>query len=864
MVNINDIIENRIEKNLKIVSKTLLVDLPENAAFTVEDFVKMQEKHIVRQSTVLQGKNLEIEFAVKDLIKTISSYKLEVHVEEVSDDDIGKLKKHYNHFMYQALLHCAKNSMNALKKRIGSKILSPEELAKLAAGPKSKKDKAPQPFFEVEIHLEAPRVALHPNLDDIQQCINLSALAILRCFKQIKDWPESDGTRNKAFFDRITKDIEIVRVALLLTGCIQGVRNSVQEYLDTFGQYDWIWQEDKELSYSAFMKTNPNLDDFDRKLRSFGDVDRSIEHISDTNKIGALILKTVQIKSQLRSECARWSIKFSDNLHAQSKNKLEQLTEFIRMTTGKVQREVSDLDSLRFMMRLLVDVRERESSMEMEINPIMDMYRMLESYLPAGFMDKDEIDKKTVLRANWKRLLKQAEARTEDLSKKQTGFKRRLLKDIKEFKADVAHFRDDFLRNGPMVDGIAPNDAVDRLSRFKEEFKIRQRKMDSYRGGEELFALPLTDYPELAQTEKELKLADQLFGLYVDVLGTINDWKNVLWSDIVKNIGDMNEKVEAFSNRCKKLPARLREYNAFKALRTTVEDFQTILPLLSEFTKDSIRNRHWEEVMVITNSTFDFEGPEFRLQSLLDINMVAKRDEIEEVTDGADKQLKIEKGLEEIEAFWKTATYSFREWKGRNVQILQGTAGTMEQLEEAQMNLQAMLTMRHVTPFRERAQDMLQALSETSDTLERWVKVQMMWCSLESVFTGGDIAKQMPMEAKKFAKVDKEWSKVMAKAYETQLVVEASANEVLRAALPVMYQELEKCQKSLEGYLEQKRNKFPRFYFVSNPGLLVILSQGSDPLSMNEHYEKVFDAISFVEHNKKDKTIIERMHGDGG
>ena len=158
---------------------------------------------------------------------------------------------------------------------------------------------------------------------------------------------------------------------------------------------------------------------------------------------------------------------------------------------------------------------------------------------------------------------------------------------------------------------------------------------------------------------------------------------------------------------------------------------------------------------------------------------------------------------------------------GRPIQILQGTGTTMEELEEAQMNLQAMLTMRHVTPFRERAQDLLQSLSETSDTLERWMKVSLMWCSLESVFTGGDIAKQMPMEAKKFGKIDKEWAKVMGKAYETQFVVECCANEILRAALPVMYSELEKCQKSLEGYLEQKRNKFPRFYFVSNPGLLI-------------------------------------------
>jgi len=858
VANINDMIENRIEKNLKIVSKTLLVDLPDSEAFTVEEFVKMQEKHISRQSTLLQGKNLEIEFAVRDLVKTIQNYKLDGHVENIAEDEVNKLKKHYNHFMYQALLHCAKNSMNALKKRIGSRP------AVQVSGQKKIEDSV-LPFFEVDIQLAAPQVALDPSLDEIQECINRSAQAILRCFKTVKDWTvEADGPRNRTFFDRITKDIEIVRVALLLTGCIQGIRHTVQDYLNSFAQYNWLWHDDKDASYNGFMKTTPSLDDFDHKLSSFGGIEDEIGVTNDIQNIGALSLRTVSIKSQLKAECNRWKIKFSDNLHSQAKSKLEQLTEYIRMTNSKVTREVTDLDTLSFIMKLLVDVRERESSMEMEINPIMDMYRMLESYLPSGFMEKEEIDKKTVLRANWKKLLKQCEIRTEELSKTQTKFKRQLLKDIKEFKRDVEQFREDFLRNGPMVDGIHPNDAVDRLTRFKEENKIRDRKMESYRNGEELFALPLTDYPELVQTQKELKLADQLFSLYTDVLTTLTGWKDVLWSEIGGLIGEMGEKIEAFAGRCKKLPARLREYSAYKTLKTQIEDFQVVLPLLQEFTKESIRDRHWEEVMEITGAQFDFASPEFSLQSLLDIDLVAKKDEVEEVTDGADKQLKIERTLEEIEERWTTARFQFREWKGRSIQILQGTVGNMEELEEAQMNLQAMLTMRHVGPFRERAQELLQLLSETSDTLERWLKVQMMWCSLESVFTGGDIAKQMPMEAKKFAKIDKEWAKIMAKAYDTQIVTEASANEILRAALPVMYTELEKCQKSLEGYLEQKRNKFPRFYFVSNPGLLIILSQGSDPLSMNEHYEKAFDAIAYVDHNKKDKTIIERIHGDGG
>ena len=118
VINMNDVVENRIEKNLRIISKTLLVDLPRDASFTLEAFVRLQEEHIEALAESLQGKNVEIETAVDDLVEMVKSYKLDPHIEEVTDETIASLKAHYRKNMYRAMLTSTKSSLNALKKRL--------------------------------------------------------------------------------------------------------------------------------------------------------------------------------------------------------------------------------------------------------------------------------------------------------------------------------------------------------------------------------------------------------------------------------------------------------------------------------------------------------------------------------------------------------------------------------------------------------------------------------------------------------------------------------------------------------------------------------------------------------------------------
>ena len=863
----NDAIDNRIEANLKVVAKTSFTDLPDDQSFTVEEFQTTQARFIKQQTEELVVKNVEIERGVHDLCEMMREYPRDNPEVELEDVAVDEFTHHYAKLMYQAILTATKRGFASMKKRLGSRSSGGFLFVE-------------RPFFDVDVELTVPTVTMNPPLEAIQSAVNSVAKKILKVSESLHMWGQgtaqgelcdskmnrraSTGTvvPNDNYFKWIAADKEIVKSVLLLTGSMEGTKAQVMEYIETFTRFDFLYMDDLQAAYTAFMNTNPSLEAFENELKKYMDIEKQIQSIAPVHNIGAMSLETQPLKYSLKAEAAAWKSQFAKNMHSQGKEQLEALHEYMHATTLKLNRKAEDLEDVRVTMSVLKEIREKESELDTLMTPIEEIYSLLGRYEVR--VPKEETETVSELRYGWGKMKSLAESVAENLSRLQVGFKRELIKEVKLFVVDAAEFGKDWDANGPSVPGLEPMEAVERLKNFQTTFAVRKRKWDNYRSGEELFGLHVTPYPELEKIEKEIDMLDKLYSLYSEVNATMDDYADVLWSDVKDGIDGMEEKMKIFQQQSKYLPKSLKDWPAYNDCKKKIDEFlDGTLPLVHLLCSKDMRPRHWTQLQELFETTFDLGEAVFKFGTLIDLKMFRQQEEVEDLAGGAVKEAQIEQKLEQVDEEWSEQIFEFTKYKHKGDVILQmSTTGELiEKLEDAQMQLGGMATNRYSNPFKSKVNDWITKLSTVSEIVEMWLIVQNMYVYMEAVFSGGDIVKQLPAEAKRFNNIDKAFMRVVSTAGDIKNVVEVCyENDQMQQTLPYLTEQLELCQKSLTAFLDTKRAQFPRFYFVSDPTLLEILSLGSDPPSVTPHFQSgLFDSLTEVTFDKQDKTKMLEM-----
>ena len=96
-------------------------------------------------------------------------------------------------------------------------------------------------------------------------------------------------------------------------------------------------------------------------------------------------------------------------------------------------------------------------------------------------------------------------------------------------------------------------------------------------------------------------------------------------------------------------------------------------------------------------------------------------------------------------------------------------------LDDHILKAQTMHSSAYIKPFEEEMKEWEDKLISMQDILDAWLRCQESWLYLEPIFNSEDIMKQMPVEGRKFNKVDRIWRNIMAKTVSDTRVLQATS-----------------------------------------------------------------------------------------
>merc|ERR1712224_847170 len=179
-----------------------------------------------------------------------------------------------------------------------------------------------------------------------------------------------------------------------------------------------------------------------------------------------MALQTDLLIDGLKTTCKKWKNEYAEDLHEKAKEQLYSLTENMKNLSSKLGKEVKNIDSLGQVMTTLESIRVEQAEIDLNFGPVLDMYSLLDTYLPGGITDKEEMESRTLLKKKWGDLVEMAEVTQRTHQNEQAYHLKVLKQSVKQLVADVKEFRKAFEEDGPLVVGITPKEASDRLKRF--------------------------------------------------------------------------------------------------------------------------------------------------------------------------------------------------------------------------------------------------------------------------------------------------------------------------------------------------------------------------------------------------------------
>nr|XP_022345562.1 dynein heavy chain 2, axonemal-like isoform X2 [Crassostrea virginica] len=710
---------------------------------------------------------------------------------------------------------------------------------------------APNPLFRVKVCLQGDKVEFQPTLKQLASVIGGIGNQLTNSIKGINRLPlilAKKKTSKEPIFAVIASDEETKKIQTVINQGMATNAQNLQNYLSTWDNYREIWEINKDMFIKRYQNLNPQVASFDADIARYDEVANNVQTQETILNIQFVLLDCSPLKYAILSHCTEWQNKFTTLLSTIATSRLKDLHAFLKDNGENVSKPPQTLDELGESLSLWEKLNGGLADTEAKFPPLHDQFSILEKYeVPI----KEEVTTMlTELSNDWIVFQQKLIDAEQMLKKHKEKFRSGLLAQSEEFKKQVHNLVDEFSTKGPFTSNIPTAEALENINNIRAQMEALKKQEQEIRKGLNIFKIDQPPSKEIANLEKDLEIIETIWNLNKEWEGLWGDWKGDQFVQLQTE--SMENSSQSIYKKLNRMSKELKDKNweVVETSRNRVDQFKRTMPLITDLKNHAMRPRHWEKIQTEMQRQFDHKSEEFTLEKIIEFGFDQYAETIGDISGAATKELAIEQGLEAIAKTWESTELDITSYKDRGHFKVRSTDDVFTALEDNQVQLSTMKASRFVKAFEQEVDKWERTLSHILEVVEMLLTVQRQWMYLENIFLGEDIRKQLPRESADFDDVNAKWKVIMTRLNKDRNALRGTHHEGLLEELNDMNIKLEEIQKSLDMYLETKRQIFPRFYFLSNDDLLEILGQSKNPKAVQPHLKKCFDNIKSLDMNK--------------
>lgn len=712
-------------------------------------------------------------------------------------------------------------------------------------------------------------------------------LWIERFFDIAKLFPRLDFHSKKKDYVADVYDKSLEDIMQQIRKHSQHWSNECEEYRKKYKAYETLWSTDLQNMIQAFTKKSvittklgqdmPDLQKFEHALNEYRNKQTEIDSMPTPKDIGWLRISAMPIKQALCTYTNKWIFAFTSYLSEYVVSQAQDFHEFVEKTKKGLLEVVpeDDPESLMRVMNIIRQVRIRMGKTRERFVPLIDTTRLLGDVgidMDTKIVGQDMPIKHYLEIASnlWDSLVNETFVKKEKILPLQNTEAEKVKTKISNFNANVEAFYKSFRASNLFTFSGDAVKAFENIEEMREQLKTINEKAVHLAQLEELFEFPISKRSKTEIVSKDLNQLTELWKFKQSMWDEIENWKQVSWNKIdTETMESVIEKRLLSIKKIGQANVVVKGWRVYEDIETRCKHLAQVFPLISELHTPAMRERHWKALALATSTvSIPYKESSFCLKNLLDLNLHLCIEDVEDILDTAKKEFKIEKKLATIEAMWTGTHLIFEPFKkDPTVCILKVQDEVMENIENHSVMLQSIVSMgRFADFFRDRIEQWQKSIGTVELVMKMWINVSMQWCSLYSIFIGSaDIQKQLPETTKEFMKVDQRFRKMMEIAQKFRRVKSCcEANYFHDTLKGYLVPKLESCQKDLSMYLDEKKKIFPRFYFVAEPTLLEILSNGSDPKAVVPYIGDCYGNLDSIHFDPDEDNVAVRMQSKDG